>query len=236
MRIIDVEQNTPEWLQARCGRITASRVRDVLNWLKSGKESEKRASYRVEILSERLTGRMESKNVNAEMQWGIDNEAAARFAYEQFIRAEVKRIGFVIHPSMDFFGASPDGLVGEDGGIEIKCPKTSTHLEWMFDGIIPDEHRYQMVAGICCTERKWWDFVSYDPRLPRHLRLFIVRMQRDESEVAKVEQEVLRFNEEVESMMKSLKCTWTPMQPKDDDDLEIPDFMGADVTLQEVNQ
>jgi hypothetical protein len=208
-----------------------------MNWLKSGKESEKRANYKWEILSERLTGRLVDGYVSAEMQWGIDNEAAARFAYEQFMRTEVKRVGFIIHPTMDFFGASPDGLIGEDGGIEIKCPKTSTHLEWMFGGIVPDEHRYQMVAGICCTERKWWDFVSYDPRLPRHLRLFIVRMQRDESEIARVEQEIMRFNNEIEDKVKALKCSWTPMEPDDNDDLEIPDFLGStDTTLQEVNQ
>ena len=204
MRVVNCFQGSAEWLQVRVGRITASRIVDVLARLKNGSEGADRRNYRVELAAERLTGRSEEFYVSPEMQWGTENESFARASYEIARGVMTDQLGFVIHPTMDFAGASPDSLVDEDGGLEIKCPKSTTHIKWMQAGGVPEEHQPQMLWNMACTGRAWWDFASYDPRLPEEIRLYVARMERDEKRIAEVEAEVVRFNAEVDFLIGSL--------------------------------
>ena len=177
MRVIDVEQGSSAWLAARQGRITASRIKDAMNYLKKGGESQKRADYRMDLIAERLTGLTTETFVTGAMQWGIDNEPFARAEYELLTDRIVDAVGFIVHPRLDCSGASPDGLVGDDGGVEIKCPNTTTHLEWMLAGVVPEEHTAQMMWCMACSGRNWWDFVSFDPRIKEPgLQVFISRL------------------------------------------------------------
>ena len=205
MRVVDCEQGTAQWLDVRRGKITASRIADVLDVLKKGGEGASRRNYRIELIAERLTGRSEDHYTSPEMMWGTDCEPFARAAYEIGTGVMVDTVGFVLHTAFDFAGSSPDGLVGSDGGLEIKCPKTTTHLKWMLAGVVPEEHQAQCLWNMACCERSWWDFMSYDPRLPDGLRIFIVRMQRDNERIAQIQDEVMRFNNEVDSYTKFLK-------------------------------
>jgi putative phage-type endonuclease len=204
VRFVDCEQNSAKWIWARTGRITASRICDVMATLKRGGEAASRRDYRAELIAERLTGKAESRHVSREMRHGSEQEPFARTAYE--IRTEniVDQVGFVFHPRLDFSGASPDGLIREDGGLEVKCPKTTTHLAYMAAGTVPKEYEDQMLWNMACTEREWWDFVSFDPRLPEKLRLFIVRMPRDEARMGEIEREVMRLNHEIDTICEQL--------------------------------
>lgn len=200
---IDCEQGSEAWAEARCGLVTASRCADVIATIKKG-EAASRRNYRTELVVEILTGLPAPRFVSLEMQWGIDQEPFARAAYELDRDLLVETCGFVLHPDIARFGASPDGLVGCDGLIQIKCPNTSTHLSWMLGGVVPVEHAPQMLAEMACTGRAWCDFVSFDPRLPRHLQLFIRRFMRDDNLIATLETEVVHFNAEIESVLSSL--------------------------------
>jgi putative phage-type endonuclease len=206
MRVIKCKQGTAEWLNARRGKITASRIADVMDFLKKGGEGASRRNYRIELMAERLTGRSEDHYVTPEMAWGSEYESRARAAYEVSAGVMVDQVGFVLHPIFDYAGASPDSLVGEDGGLEIKCPKTSTHLKWMMAGEVPEEHQGQMYWNMLCCEREWWDFVSYDPRLPRGLQIFTKRLERDEARINQIEEAVVAFNGEVEDALKPLQA------------------------------
>lgn len=201
---IPCEQGTPYWKAVRCGLVTASRCADVLAWLKKGGEKSERRNYRSQVVVEILTGVPTEQRITREMQWGIEQEPFARAAYELDRDVMVEIAGFVLHPDVARFGASPDGLVGSEGLVQIKCPNTSTHLAWMMAGVIPLEHAPQMLAEMACTGRLWNDFVSYDPRLPEHLQLFIRRMDRNETFIAQLETEVVRFNAEIEEMLEQL--------------------------------
>jgi putative phage-type endonuclease len=205
VRILECKQNSAEWLEHRRGRITASRIVDVLNFTKKKVEGASRRNYRIELLAERLSGRVEDHYVSPEMKWGQAFENSARSAYEMKKGEMVELVGFVLHPEFDFSGASPDGLIGKDGCLELKCPKTTTHLRWMMAGTIPDEHLAQCLWVMNCTERAYCDFASYDPRLPEGLRLFTVRMHRDEDLIRHVEAEVANFNTEIEDCMADLR-------------------------------
>ena len=204
MRFVDCEQNSAKWIWVRTGRITASRICDLMATLKRGGEAASRRDYRSELIAERLTGKAENRYVSKEMRYGSEQEPFARTAYE--IRTEniVDQVGFVFHPRLDFSGASPDGLIREDGGVELKCPKTTTHLAYMAAGIVPKEYEDQMLWNMACAEREWWDFVSFDPRLPEKLRLFIVRMPRDEARMGEIEREVMRLNHEIDTICEQL--------------------------------
>ena len=203
---IECEPRTPEWMEARRGLVTASRAADVQAVLKKGGEGAPRKNYRIELAVEILTGRPTSHYVSRDMQWGIDQEQFARAAYEVKRNTLVETCGFFVHPLVDRFGASPDGLVGLDGLTQFKCPATSTHIDWMLAGVIPDEHKPQMLAELACTDRQWNDFVSFDPRLPKHLQLFIRRMERRDHEaaIAQLEKDVIRFNGELDAMLANL--------------------------------
>lgn len=195
-------QQSPEWFAARLGKATASRFKDVLATIKTG-EAATRRNYRMQLVVERLTGQKEEGYTNAAMQWGNDNEPLARIAYEVKTGLLVTQADFVDHPTL-MAGASPDGLIGEDGGLEIKCPhQSAVHIETIQSGM-PSEHMPQVQGAMWITGRKWWDFVSYDPRMPEHLQLYVQRIERDDKYIADLEAKVTAFLCEVESTIKQL--------------------------------
>ena len=201
---LSVQQNTPEWVVARIGHVTASRVADVVAKLKSGKESAARSSYKLELLTETLTGRAAEHYVSREMDFGTENEPLARTCYELKLGVEVERVGYVLHPKIPRSGCSPDGLVGDEGLVEFKVPNTTTHLQYFIDGVVPDDYKPQMNWQMACTGRKWVDFVSYDPRLPEEFGLFIVRFERDDKVIGEMEREVECFIKELNAMAEKL--------------------------------
>ena len=196
-------QGNGAWFNARTGKLTASRMRNAMKYLKGGADSADRKNLKIEILCERLTGDIVDKFVNAAMQWGIDKEPEAKEQYEQKTGRLIRDVGFVDHPKIEFCGASPDGLVDE-GLIEIKCPTTATHLNWILAGVVPDDHKPQMCLQALCTGRPWVDFVSYDPRMPEANRLFVRRYTPTAEELAEVEAEAVKFLGEVEEMFEKL--------------------------------
>lgn len=203
--IFDCEHGSAEWLRVRCGIVTASRLYDVVKTIGKGKAySAARANYRADLVAEILTGRATQHYVTPEMKWGIEQEQYARAAYEVAQDVMVETCGFVLHPSIDRFGASPDGLIGADGLVQIKCPNTTNHLEWLREGVVPLEHAPQMLAEMACTGRQWNDFVSFDPRLPPDLQLFICRFHREDPLVAALEQEVVKFTAEIDALIAQL--------------------------------
>jgi putative phage-type endonuclease len=200
-----IVQGTQAWQALRIGKATASRISDILATLKSGSEAASRKNYRAELVAERLTGQKADGFSNAAMRWGLDSEPLARAAYEAEKGALVQEIGFADHPDIPGSGASPDGLVGDDGLIEIKCPNTATHIEYLLSGSVPAEHQPQMLWQMECTGRAWCDFVSYDPRLPQEMQLFIARLHRDEVRIAAMREAVGRFLFEVEELVERLR-------------------------------
>jgi len=187
-----MDQRSEEWYSARLGKVTASRLSDVLATIKTG-EAAARANYRIELVAERLTGKSTPRFTSAAMQWGVDCEPMARSAYETETGLIVTEVGFVDHPTIEMTGASPDGLVGDDGLIEIKCPDTKTHIQTLTSKKAPSEYIPQMQWQMACTGRQWVDFVSFDPRLPEHLMLEIIRVDRDQSLIDKYSESVNRF-------------------------------------------
>lgn len=203
-----MNQGSPEWLAQRAGHVTASRFKDVLAKIKTG-ESASRRNYRLQLVTERLTGRPCDTYTNAAMEWGTATEPFARAAYESARTLMVDETGFILHPEVKWVGASPDGLIGKDGGCEIKCPAQSTvHVETLECGM-PPEHRAQVQGTLWVTGRKWWDFISYDPRLPAHLQLYVERVERDEAYIKTLAEEVAKFLAEVEQMRARIDARTT---------------------------
>lgn len=202
---LPVEQGTEEWKQLRLGKVTASRVADVLSKIKSG-ESAGRKNYRMDLVVERLTGIPTASYSTPAMDWGKDNEPWARMAYEAHSGVFVDQIAFIDHPTIKWFGCSPDGLIGSEGNLEIKCPNTATHIEYLLAGVPPAKYIPQMQTQMACSGRLWTDFVSYDPRLPDDLQLFVVRLDRDETYIKAMEEEVVKFLDEVEDTCRKLKA------------------------------
>jgi putative phage-type endonuclease len=201
----EIVQGSQEWRAIRCGKVTASRVADVVARTKTG-WGAMRANYAAELIAERLTGVATEGYTNAAMQWGTDQEPAARLAYEFIHGVNVEQIAFVAHPRIADSGASPDGLVGSDGLVEIKCPNTATHIETLLQGNVPAKYVTQMNWQMACTGRAWCDFVSYDPRLPESMQMFVKRIYRDDSVIADLEREVVTFlREEVEAKVSALR-------------------------------
>lgn len=199
-------QGSDEWKQERAGHLTASRMADVLATLKSGGEPASRRNLRTRLAVERLTGApMEDGFQSKAMLDGIENERLAVVAYECRAQELVEGVGFVRHPTIDWYGASPDGLIGEDGLLEVKCPIPATHVEYLMAGTAPRDYLPQMMAQMSCTGRKWVDFVSYCPLMPEKLRLFVVRLERDDAEIARIEAEAVKFLAEVEEMTERLR-------------------------------
>ena len=197
-----MEQRSEEWFQARLGKVTASRVADVLAKIKSG-ESASRRNYKIQLVSERLTGERQESYINQAMQDGIDREQFARDRYMQQF-GEVEEVGFVKHPTLEA-GASPDGMVGDDGILEIKCPMGSTHTETLMTQDIPSKYVPQVQFQLLVTGRKWCDFVSYNPMFPDHLQVFVKRIEADPVYQKELESEVKQFLEEVDTIINKLK-------------------------------
>ena len=201
---MDIEQGTPEWFAARLGKATGSRIADIIAKTKTG-YSTSRANYAAQLVCERLTGKVAESFTNAAMQWGTETEPLARAAYEVKTGEMVDQVGFVDHPSIENSGASPDGLVGLFGMLEIKCPNTATHIETLLSQQVPTKYITQMQWQMACAGRQWCDFVSFDPRMPENLQLFIKRVEYDPPYVAKLEKEVIQFLMDVEANVNQLR-------------------------------
>ena len=198
-----MEQRTDEWFAARIGKVTASRVADVIAKTKSGYGAG-RANYLADLVVERLTGQKAQGFSNAAMEWGTEQEPHARAAYSAKTGILVEEVGFINHPTVAMSGASPDGFA-EEGLIEVKCPNTSTMLEWILDGEVPSKHIPQLQWQMACTGRPWCDFVSFDPRLPERLQLLVVRVPRDDAYIAMLETEVKKFLAELDDNLNKLE-------------------------------
>jgi hypothetical protein len=198
-----VQQRSPQWHAARLGHATGSRFRDVLSKLKNGAPAQARLDYLRELAVERLTGRPAAAFTTAAMQWGIDCEPAGRAAYAARTGATVEEVGFIRHPTLAA-GCSPDGVVLLDGAIEIKCPTSSIHLATLCDGM-PAVHAPQVQGCMWLTGAAWLDFVSYDPRFPPGLDLYVERVQRDDQFIERLELEVAAFLSEVDDLTQTLK-------------------------------
>lgn len=194
-------QHSAEWFAARAGKVTASRFRHVVAKLKRGGYAEARDTYLWELVIERITGSAADHFASAAMQWGTDNEAGARMAYEGATGAMVEEVGFLLHPQFESVGGSPDGLIGDDGGFEAKCPfNSAVHLRNFIEGM-PAEHRHQVQGLMWITGRAWWDYVSYDPRLPAPFARYVQRIARDEDYIAELQAEVSIFLGELDAMV-----------------------------------
>ena len=201
-----MEQRTEEWFLARKGKVTASRIADVMAKGRGGAESLTRAKYIDQLVTERLTKYIAEGYTNEAIQRGIDLEATARAAYEFKTSSNVTEVGFIDHPSIDMSGASPDGVLLCDGLVEIKCPNSNTHIEYILAGKPPAKYVPQMAWQLACTGRKWVDFVSYDDRLEDESKhLFIVRYHRDDEYIAEIEAAVVKLLEEVEAKVLKFK-------------------------------
>ena len=199
---MNILQRSEDWHSERCGKVTASRVKDLNAKPTKGKALN---ALGLTILAERLTGVQKETPTNFAMQWGIDNEPHAIAAYENETGFFVNGTGLIDHPFIEMFGASPDGLVGENGQIEVKCPDTTTHLNTLLTKQIPDEHIPQITCQLACTRRQWCDFVSYDPRLEPGLQIIIIRVFAKDLNIESLERDVRAFNRTIEEAKASLK-------------------------------
>lgn len=199
---MNILQRSEDWHSERCGKVTASRVKDLNAKPTKGKALN---ALGLTILAERITGLQEEIKQNAAMQWGIDNEPYAIAAYENKTGNFVLGNGVIDHPFIEMFAASPDGLVGEDGQIEVKCPNTTTHLNTLLTGVVPNEHLPQITCQLACTRRQWCDFVSYDPRLEPELQIIIIRIFAKDLDITGLESDVRKFNKSIDEAIGKLK-------------------------------
>lgn len=196
-------QGEAAWFAARCGKATASKIGDIVAKTKTGWGAT-RANYMALLIAERLTGKPADTFSNAAMQWGTEQEPLARKAYEDRTGLFVEQVGFIQHPKIPMSGASPDGQCGDDGLVEIKCPNTATHIDTLLGAEIDKKYLMQMQWQMACTDRKWCDFVSFDPRMPPAMQLHVVRVNRDEGLLAGLEKEVETFLAEVSVKVREL--------------------------------
>ena len=201
---IDLEQGSDAWKLARLGHVTASNIAEVMSKGKGTAEAVGRYKYKVKIVAERLTGAAGEAFTNAFMQWGVEHEQFACIAYEAGQETFVDQTGFWLHPDIQWIGVSPDRLVGQEGLIEVKCPNTTTHLDYLFENKVPSEYYKQIQCQLWVTGRQWCDFVSYDPRLPKRNQLLIVRTERDEKLIAEMKAETEKFLAEVNTLIMKL--------------------------------
>ena len=199
----EVVQGSPEWHQQRLGKATASRISDIVAKTKTG-YSTSRANYMAQLVVERMTQTVAESYSNAAMEWGVENEQFARAAYEAKTGNMVDQVSAIDHPRIAMSAASPDGLVDDDGCLEIKCPNTATHIDTILGDEPAKKYYDQMQWQMVCTNRKWCDFVSFDPRMPSHLQLFIKRIERNDLYIAELEKEVVKFLAEVDDKVKKL--------------------------------
>lgn len=198
------EQRTEEWFTQRLGKVTASRVGDVIAKTKTG-PSASRDNYATQLVLERLTNAKGEFFTNAAMQWGTETEPMARQAYELKRGVFVDQVGFMDHPTIDMSGASPDGFVDKTGLVEIKCPESKTHMEYLMSGKPPSKYIPQMMWQMACTGREWCDFVSFDPRFPENLQILVVKVEYDPKYVAMLEIEIIQFLDEVSKKVELLR-------------------------------
>lgn len=201
----EIIQRTDEWYEIRLGKATASKMSDIMAKGTGGKPSATRKNYMAQLVCEIMTGEKEENFISSAMQNGIDSEELAREAYEIETFSTVTECGFYIAPDIEQSGASPDGLVGEKGLIEIKCPNTATHINTLLTEKIDKKYIYQMQWQMYCTGREWCDFVSYDGRMPQHLRLCIIRIYLDEVQLIEMKSEVEKFIFEMNELVKKLE-------------------------------
>ena len=198
-----VEQGSDAWFAARLGNVTASRVADVIAKTKSGYAAS-RENYMAQLLCERMTNTVAESYTNAAMQWGTETEPLARAAYESYADVLVDEVGYIAHPTIERAGASPDGLVGVFGLLEIKCPNSATHIDTLISEQVPTKYITQMQWQMSCTGRTWADFVSFDPRLPSGLQMFVKRVEFDAEYVAMLKEEVIKFLTELDAKISKL--------------------------------
>jgi putative phage-type endonuclease len=203
-----IEQRTDEWHALRCGKITASRIADIMRSGRGGKPSASRARYMGELITERLTGQPTPSFKSNDMQWGNDTEAEAADAYAFLHGHELETVAFVQHPLISTSGASPDRLVGSDGLVEIKCPASHTHIETLLGAEVANNYILQMQWQMDCTGRKWCDFVSYDPRMPVHMRMYVDRYMRDDTLIAEIRKAVTVFEAELSETIGRLAARY----------------------------
>ncbi len=205
-----IEQRSEDWFAARLGKVTASKVKDVMAKGRGGAPSATRQNYMMQLLCERLTGKREEGFTSAAMQRGTDLEPFARSAYEVDKAVMTVETGLILHPRIDGFGASPDGLVGDRGMLEIKCPNTATHIDTLLGAELAQKYFLQMQWQMACTGRQWCDFVSYDPRLPETMRLFVDRVRRDDIAIQAIEKDVTDFLTELRDTVARLRSKYEP--------------------------
>lgn len=211
MRIIDCEQGSDEWRLARLGKIGASMVADATARTKTGWGAS-RANLAARLVAERLTGNLTESFTNDAMRWGTEKEPEARAFYEFVQGVTVAQVGLVLHPKIDHAVASPDGLIGDHGLIEIKCPNTATHIETLRSGTYDSRYAKQMQWQMACTGRQWVDWVSYDPRMPGEMQMFVQRVPRDDAAIKELEGQVIEFLAEVSRTVDDLVARYrTPM-------------------------
>lgn len=196
-----MEQRTDEWYQARLGKATASRFNDIMATGRAGQPLAGWKNYRAELVIERLTGQALDNYQSKEMQWGIDTEPLARLFYTLSTGNKVDEVGFIEHKKLAA-GASPDGLVGEHGGLEIKCPNPATHIETLHTKQVPKQYMAQVQGCMWMSGRQWWDFVSFDPRMPEQAKYIMIKVLRDEEYIKTLEENVTQFLKEVDEELE----------------------------------
>ena len=201
----ELEQRTDEWFEARLGMVTASRISEVVGKTSSGGYSSSRANYMTDLILEKITGKQVEKFSSQAMEWGTEKENDALNVYGFHSSNNVNLCGFIRHNEIDGAGASPDGLIGEEGLVEIKCPNSATHLKTLLNGKIAKKYILQMQFQMACTGRKWCDFVSYDPRFEGNMTIFIKKVDRDDKLIDGLNKEVLLFINEMDEKIKKLK-------------------------------
>lgn len=201
-----MEQRTEEWFDARCGKLTGSRFSDVMNVLKGGAPGANRRNLVTLLAVERLTRKTVDTFQNDAMRRGTELEPEARAAFEAYTGELVEVVGFIQHPVIEYVGVSPDGLLGNDGMVEFKCPASmSKHLDSLVSDDHAKEYRWQLQGQMWVAHRKWIKAVSYDPRFPEHLRLAICHVERDEKAIAELAQECEKANREIEQVLTQLQ-------------------------------
>lgn len=204
---VSLIQGTDQWLAARCGKVTASRISDLMARTKSGYGAS-RANYMAELVAETLTGKPAERFTNDAMRRGTEKEPEARSLYEFLCEETVEQVGFVPHPTIDGAGCSPDGLVSDDGLVEIKAPNTATHINTLLSETVDDKYLKQMQFQMACTGRKYCTFISFDDRLPASMRLFMKRIERDNKMIEEIEAEVALFLKEMNTTVDRLRAKW----------------------------
>jgi putative phage-type endonuclease len=202
-----VEQRSAEWFDARCGHLTASKIGVAIGRLKrSGDRTAAAMDYLYELAAEQITG-VPAKRSNP-MYWGKEHEDEARASYAFLTNLPVVKVGFIEHPTIAMSGCSPDSLVGDEGGLEIKCPTSATHLRTLLEQAIPEDHLPQIHWSLACSGRRWWDFVSYDNRFPDALQFFQKRVMRDEAVIGAMEAEALDFLSDLGGKLLALEARY----------------------------